>query len=89
MRTLRVSSGVYHAPAALSCVNMDTPWKVWAHVKPDITFKTVLKGSDMTVEKPHEERKLIRLSSYKTGANIGRGFILCDFNLVSLSLQYE
>lgn len=57
MRTLRVSS-VYHAPAALSCVNMDTPWKVWAHVKPVITFKTVLRRCDMTVEKPHKEREI-------------------------------
>ncbi len=41
------ASSVYSAPAALSCVNMDMPWKVVAHVKSGIPFKTIVRRSDI------------------------------------------
>lgn len=61
VRTICDGNGVYNAPAALSCINMDTPWKVVVHVKPDVAFKSVIRGNDMTLEKPHKERNLMRL----------------------------
>lgn len=40
-------SSVYRAPAALSCVNMDMHWKVVARVKSGVTFKTIVRRSDI------------------------------------------